>query len=208
MVSDCAPLFVAELVGVRLDEQRVESAGLLQRVQLVVAGPVEEGAVGVDQLVEPIDQHADRQAVEDRALIGGGRPRGCRFSWLRPWSRSFGAATGFAAETSGFGGSAGSGRGVVKLFRLVLGAAQPRGETVRQFAERVALDRRQRRHVFRRWRGAGTARHSPAAAPLRAPGARRGTPAVRRAAAAAAPARRVFVSSLMRATSRQMPKPR
>ena len=95
MVSDCAPLLAPSVVGVRLDEQRVEAAGLLQRVQLVVAGPVEEGAVGVDQLVEPIDQHADRQPVEDRTLIGGGRPQRRRFSLRLAallGSRPFGAA--------------------------------------------------------------------------------------------------------------------
>ncbi len=124
---------------VRLDEQRIEAAGLFQRVQLVVAGPVEEGAVGIDQLVEPIDQHADRQPVEDRTLIGGECLRGgslrSRLSGLRrpPFSRFLGIRW----------------RRLFNLLRLVLGAAQARRQTVRQFAERAALDRRQRRHAFR-----------------------------------------------------------
>jgi hypothetical protein len=30
-----------------------------------IAGPVEEGAICVNQAVEPIDQNADRQAIEN-----------------------------------------------------------------------------------------------------------------------------------------------
>ena len=64
-------------VGRRLfgfDEQAVEPAGFGQRGQIAIAGPVEEGAVGVDQCVEAIDQNADRQTVEDRpAFVGVAR---------------------------------------------------------------------------------------------------------------------------------------
>ena len=102
----------------------------------------------------------------------------------------------------------GSGRAVIKLFRLVLGAAQPRGETVRQFTECVALDRRQRRHVFRRARRGERhdihrrrhrGEHRALVAEHRRFDARSGGRCA---------ARRVCVSSLMRATSRQTPKPR
>ena len=55
-------------------------------------------------------------------------------------------------------------RGVGHLLRLVLGAAQACGEAVGQFAESVALDRRQRRHAVRRMPKRETARHSRAAA--------------------------------------------
>ena len=53
------------------DEQAVEAAGFRQRVERAVAGPVEEGAVGIDQVVEPVDQDADRQPVEDRPAFAG-----------------------------------------------------------------------------------------------------------------------------------------
>ena len=36
-----------------------------------VAGPIEERAVGVDQVVEPVDQNADRQAVENWPAFTG-----------------------------------------------------------------------------------------------------------------------------------------
>src|SRR6185437_16907007 len=53
------------LAGVR-DEQAVEAARFGQRVERRIAGPVEKRAIGVNQVVEAIDQNADRQAVEDR----------------------------------------------------------------------------------------------------------------------------------------------
>ena len=102
---------------------------------------------------------ADRPAR--RPAAGRGSDAGRRRASARPpvllvsFARgSLGAAIGARGGNLGFGGSVGSRRGVFKLFRFVLGAAQPRGETVRQFAEGVALDRRQRRHVFR-GRGGG-----------------------------------------------------
>src|SRR5207245_3802333 len=49
-----------------LDEQVVETAGLGQLLEAAVAGPIEEGAVGVKQVVEAIDQDAHRNAVEQR----------------------------------------------------------------------------------------------------------------------------------------------
>ena len=81
MVSVLPPFlgFAGGRLGLGVDEQAVEAAGLGQRFQRGVAGPVEEGAVGVDQRVEAIDQDADRQAVEDRPpfMRYRGRHRRC-----------------------------------------------------------------------------------------------------------------------------------
>ncbi len=60
-----------------LDEQAVEAAGIGQRVERGIAGPVEEGAVGVKQVVEPIDENADRQPFEDRPAFVSHRARRC-----------------------------------------------------------------------------------------------------------------------------------
>ena len=51
-----------------LDIERVETAGILQRMKARIAHPLEERGVGIEQPVEPIDQHADRAA--DRAASG------------------------------------------------------------------------------------------------------------------------------------------
>ena len=54
-----------------VDEQAVETARLGQRLQRGIAGPVEKGAVGVEQRVEAIDQDAHRQAIENRPPFAG-----------------------------------------------------------------------------------------------------------------------------------------
>ena len=132
MVSALAPLFSPAALLARLDEQRVEPAGLLQRVELPVAGPVEEGAVGVDQLVEPVDQDADRQPVEDRPLVGRrdcARPAGSR----RGGRGRLRLRLGRLRRLLGHAGAAAA---------PVLGAAQSCGEAACELAERLALDRR------------------------------------------------------------------
>src|SRR6185437_14972284 len=72
-----------------IDEQAVEAAGIGQRVERGIAGPIEEGAVGVKQIVEPIDENADRQPFQDRpAFVSIARGvaiagRLWRFGWRR-----------------------------------------------------------------------------------------------------------------------------
>ena len=51
-----------------LDIERVEAAGLLQRMQARIAHALEKRRIGIEQPVEPVDQDADRQA--DRAAPG------------------------------------------------------------------------------------------------------------------------------------------
>ena len=165
----------AELVVVRLDEQRVEAAGLFQRVQLVVAGPVEEGAVGIDQLVEPIDQHADRQAVEDRALIGARASARSRLA-ARLGSR------GCAARLSAGAARRSAGAGCFSTCSgLSLG---PRSRAVRRFASSLNALRSTGVSAGTPSAGvdAGNGTTFTGGGTTRAPGARRGTPAVRRAA--------------------------
>ena len=67
----CDPqsLALSALFALRLDEQRVESAGLRKIGKRFAAGPVQEGAVGVDKLIVPVDQDAGRQPVEQGALL-------------------------------------------------------------------------------------------------------------------------------------------
>jgi len=57
-----------------LDIERVETSGLLQRVEALVAHPHQKRAVGIEQPVEPVDQHADRQQIEQRLVAPGFRP--------------------------------------------------------------------------------------------------------------------------------------
>ena len=56
-----------------LDQQRVEAAGLFERVQAVVSDAAEKRRVGVEQPVEPVDQHAGGNA--DRAASCRARSR-------------------------------------------------------------------------------------------------------------------------------------
>ena len=58
--------------GDRLDEELVQSARLDQPVQARVAAPREEGRIGIERLVETIDQDADRQPVQHRPCVGAG----------------------------------------------------------------------------------------------------------------------------------------
>ena len=107
MVSVLAPFLasLASAASLGFDEQAVEAAGLGQRFERRIAGPVEEGAVGVDQVVEPVDQEADRQAVEDRpAFVGVARgiaiARGFRRLGL---AGGAGATKGSTPKSSGVG---------------------------------------------------------------------------------------------------------
>src|SRR5262249_47153053 len=79
----------------RADQQALDAAGARKRSHRGVAGPAQEQAVGIDQLVEPIDQYPDREPVEQRAdCAGGRRGRGLRLG--RPRGNSP-AAIGIAA---------------------------------------------------------------------------------------------------------------
>ena len=51
-----------------LDIERIESAGLFQRMQAVVSDALEEGGVGIEQPVKPVDQDAGRQQIEQCAV--------------------------------------------------------------------------------------------------------------------------------------------
>jgi len=50
------------------DIERVEPAGFFQRVQAVIADALEEGGVGIEQAIEPVDQDAGRQQIEQRLV--------------------------------------------------------------------------------------------------------------------------------------------
>ena len=62
-----AALLDGDVAG--LDHQAVEPARFRQRVEAVAAGPVQERLVGIEQMAQPIDQHADRQPVEERPRL-------------------------------------------------------------------------------------------------------------------------------------------
>ncbi len=72
------------------DKQRVQSAGLLQRVQAGIAHVVEERAVGIEQAVEPIDQDPQGHQVEQRLVAArlAARRRGRLVQPLRPRGRN------------------------------------------------------------------------------------------------------------------------
>ena len=53
------------------DIERVEAAGIFQRMQARIAHLRQEGRVGVEQPVEPVDQDADRQQIEQRLVAPG-----------------------------------------------------------------------------------------------------------------------------------------
>ena len=54
-----------------LDIERVETAGLLQRMQARIAHAREKRRVGIEQPVEPVDQDADRQEIEQHLVAPG-----------------------------------------------------------------------------------------------------------------------------------------
>ena len=149
---------------------------------------------------------ADRPAR--RPAAGRGSDADRRRASARP-VRSVSALVGSARAPVCGGSARRLGGGGAVFERVAACPWRPRRRAVsgRQFAERVALDRRQR-GTSSAGADAGNGTTFTGGGTRRAPGARRGTPAVRRAVRPAAPARRVRVSSLMRATSRQTPKPR
>src|SRR5262249_50698914 len=102
----------------RLDEQLVEPAGRDQPVEALIAAPREEGWIGIKQVIETIDQDADRQLVEHRQ--GPDRGIGNRTLELivRLWERD---------------------RAVV----LDTGRSQALAELARQLAKGAVLDRAQ-----------------------------------------------------------------
>ncbi len=55
----------------RLDIERVEAAGILQRVKARIAHPLQKRGIGIDQPVEPVDQHAHGQQIEQRPVAPG-----------------------------------------------------------------------------------------------------------------------------------------
>src|SRR5262245_22738737 len=59
----------------RLDEKPVEAARLGERGETGVAAPGEKHGVCIEQLVEPIDEDADRKLVEQRQRDGRGYGR-------------------------------------------------------------------------------------------------------------------------------------
>ena len=124
--------FAGGRLGLGVDEQTVEAAGLAQRFERRVAGPFEEGAIGVHQRVEAIDQDADRQPVEDRPpfldIAGGvaahGARRGARLA-----------------------------RDIVRRRRVLAGGAlEPAAEFAREFLKGAALAGAELRRLFGRRR--------------------------------------------------------
>src|SRR6202041_3504188 len=51
-----------------LDIERVETAGLLEGEKVWIAHAFEKRRVGIEQPVEPVDQYADRDQVEQRSV--------------------------------------------------------------------------------------------------------------------------------------------
>ena len=124
-------------------KQRVEAAGLFQRVQAVIAHAAEEGAVGVKQPVEPVDQHAGREQVEQR-LVARGLAARRRLGMRQPVGT---VAAG--SDTSGAAGCSTIGfRRVGYRRRFGCGAGfafEPRRQLPRELVEGAVFDRRQRR---------------------------------------------------------------
>ena len=141
--SDCAPPASASRIGAGLGEQRVQPACRHDRGEVLVAAPFEEVAVGVKQRIVPVDQNADRNAVEQRVLdesFRGGRGGRGGCGGLRCFSRQ------------PFDATLGGGR---RLLRSV----QPRGQFLGQFAECPAFHRAQSRRRFGLGRRRGAKRH-------------------------------------------------
>ena len=82
-----------------LDVERIEPAGILERAQAGIAHAREEGGVGVEQAVEPVDQNARRQQIEQRAVARAVAVRGRR-GLGQPFGRA-GGASGSGIEGSG-----------------------------------------------------------------------------------------------------------
>ena len=137
------------LADAGFDEQRVETAGLFQRLQAGIADAVEERAVGIEQPVEPVDQHADREQIEQRLVARGlaarrrlGRRQPVRLvvgrSRLRP--ARVRAASSCALRGASDAGGSGAGSRSARVFGL-----EPRRQLARELVEGVVFDRRQRR---------------------------------------------------------------
>ena len=133
-----------ERARARLDHEPLEPAGGRDRRQIGKAGPFEEGAVGIEQCVGAVDQHADRQALQDGDLIGVAFLRRRLAARKRARQRR-----GFFTRRRGLGrdgfGRNGFWRGG---FRRDGALAQRLGD----LAEGRMLDRRQRRALFGRRR--------------------------------------------------------
>ena len=155
----------------RLGEQALEAAGFGDRLDILVAGPFEQGPIGMQELVAAVDQHADRDAIEHRAFavaagrraveraaarrIGAGnraRPdamRRLRLRCLLAWLLADRLRRGLG------GGVVVPGRGRVLARR----AFEPRAERPGDLLEGVALDRRQHRPLVGRGRQRRPERH-------------------------------------------------
>ena len=135
---------VVAIVG--LDQQRIDAAGRLQRGETGKTHLRQKRRIGVDQPVEPIQQHADRQQIDQRKflmcvggrwwLFGGGDRRLARFGRQR----------------------------VLRQFAFGAVALQPRRQLPGQLVEGVVLNRGQhqgavvigrpeRQHVMRSIQG-------------------------------------------------------
>ncbi len=136
------------------DIERVEAAGIFQRMQGRITHLREEGRVGVEQPVEPVDQNADRQQIEQR-LVAPGFAACRRLGWRQPFGlrgdRRF--ACGLKQVFSmcvhrrdlldnGLIDAGDCGRRLVAHLGLEPGRQLPR-----QFVEGAVLDRRQRRRL-------------------------------------------------------------
>src|SRR6185312_16244320 len=124
-----------------LDIERIEAAGLLQRVQAVIADALQEGRVGIEQAVEPVDQDAGREQVEQGAVAPGFAP--CRRLRRR---QPFGAG-GRLARWLGSGWLARRLRYLARHDGLGCSlrvAIEPRRQLAGQLVEGVILARRQR----------------------------------------------------------------
>ena len=138
-----------ERAGVRIDDKALEPARRGDGGDVRVAGPFEEGAVGVEQRIGAMDQHADGQAIENgewsaSALFG---PRRFGRGRERARQRSVAAAGGLA------GSARGSGRRLRRLGRDLRRFAV--AERFADLMEGRALDRGQRG----RFSGAPAERH-------------------------------------------------
>ena len=72
----------------RLDIERIKASGLLERVKVVIAEALKEGGIGIEQSIEPTDQDAARQQIEQGTVSPG--LAACRGLWM---SRSLSWAT-------------------------------------------------------------------------------------------------------------------
>ncbi len=71
--SGCAPVLSASASAPRSTNKEFNPPAASSAVEIVVAGRFEEMAIGVEQRIVPVNQHADRKTVEQRWIDAGGR---------------------------------------------------------------------------------------------------------------------------------------